>query len=125
MSRFIFFFQAEDGIRDLTVTGVQTCALPISGSRLEIRLNQQVATLPRRSLQILSRNDTSLLKPIGRMGTQFELRSGLLNIKESSTLGPTQTQGKQREFAVTQTSELRRPVQEASPRAIGSRPSLS
>src|SRR5256886_2930019 len=27
---FVFFFQAEDGIRDLTVTGVQTCALPIS-----------------------------------------------------------------------------------------------
>src|SRR5690349_22879088 len=26
---FIFFFQAEDGIRDLYVTGVQTCALPI------------------------------------------------------------------------------------------------
>src|SRR2546430_10733536 len=26
----IFFFQAEDGIRDLTVTGVQTCALPIA-----------------------------------------------------------------------------------------------
>src|SRR2546430_14368689 len=26
---FCFFFQAEDGIRDLTVTGVQTCALPI------------------------------------------------------------------------------------------------
>src|SRR5688572_31378399 len=29
MSLFYFFFQAEDGIRDLTVTGVQTCALPI------------------------------------------------------------------------------------------------
>src|SRR3712207_7629783 len=26
-----FFFQAEDGIRDIGVTGVQTCALPISG----------------------------------------------------------------------------------------------
>src|SRR5256884_281032 len=26
---FVFFFQAEDGIRDLAVTGVQTCALPI------------------------------------------------------------------------------------------------
>src|SRR5689334_23443056 len=26
---FLFFFQAEDGIRDGTVTGVQTCALPI------------------------------------------------------------------------------------------------
>src|SRR5204862_3362133 len=30
---FFFFFQAEDGIRDLYVTGVQTCALPISSSR--------------------------------------------------------------------------------------------
>src|SRR5256886_17174588 len=29
----LFFFQAEDGIRDLTVTGVQTCALPISDTR--------------------------------------------------------------------------------------------
>src|SRR5215203_595134 len=30
---FFFFFQAEDGIRDIGVTGVQTCALPISGVR--------------------------------------------------------------------------------------------
>src|SRR2546430_8118919 len=29
MVDLFFFFQAEDGIRDLTVTGVQTCALPI------------------------------------------------------------------------------------------------
>src|SRR5438309_9161946 len=29
---FFFFFQAEDGIRDGTVTGVQTCALPILAS---------------------------------------------------------------------------------------------
>src|SRR2546421_4226671 len=28
---YFFFFQAEDGIRDLIVTGVQTCALPICG----------------------------------------------------------------------------------------------
>src|SRR3712207_9359258 len=28
-----FFFQAEDGIRDIGVTGVQTCALPISADR--------------------------------------------------------------------------------------------
>src|SRR2546426_7341838 len=31
MIDFFFFFQAEDGIRDYKVTGVQTCALPISG----------------------------------------------------------------------------------------------
>src|SRR5256885_3816951 len=29
----VFFFQAEDGIRDYKVTGVQTCALPISPAR--------------------------------------------------------------------------------------------
>src|SRR5256884_5137428 len=29
-ARVVFFFQAEDGIRDVAVTGVQTCALPIS-----------------------------------------------------------------------------------------------
>src|SRR5438309_10430766 len=32
--RAYFFFQAEDGIRDGTVTGVQTCALPIWSARL-------------------------------------------------------------------------------------------
>src|SRR5207237_2331731 len=31
-----FFFQAEDGIRDSSVTGVQTCALPISGDLLAL-----------------------------------------------------------------------------------------
>src|SRR5436305_14810705 len=31
-----FFFRAEDGIRDADVTGVQTCALPISGSRVHL-----------------------------------------------------------------------------------------
>src|SRR5437667_8844299 len=36
---FFFFFQAEDGIRDRDVTGVQTCALPIfrGGARLGAR----------------------------------------------------------------------------------------
>src|SRR2546422_8625050 len=33
-----FFFQAEDGIRDVAVTGVQTCALPILTAAGEIRL---------------------------------------------------------------------------------------
>src|SRR2546430_7009369 len=34
---FFFFFQAEDGIRDLTVTGVQTCALPIFVAKSGLR----------------------------------------------------------------------------------------
>src|SRR2546430_7481966 len=39
-----FFFQAEDGIRDLTVTGVQTCALPIFPERV-VRLVQEMRRL--------------------------------------------------------------------------------
>src|SRR5262249_56030347 len=40
----VFFFQAEDGIRDWSVTGVQTCALPISvGKPLGIILANQPA----------------------------------------------------------------------------------
>ena len=35
---FFFFFQAEDGIRDRNVTGVQTCALPISLNVLKTKL---------------------------------------------------------------------------------------
>src|SRR5438270_8632658 len=38
-----FFFQAEDGIRDLTVTGVQTCALPILRRKIDIEQLRVVA----------------------------------------------------------------------------------
>src|SRR6266511_2400955 len=38
---FFFFFQAEDGIRDFHVTGVQTCALPISEEARPHRLERE------------------------------------------------------------------------------------
>src|SRR3989440_4561411 len=41
-----FFFQAEDGIRDLIVTGVQTCALPISTSTRDACATQRLTTRP-------------------------------------------------------------------------------
>src|SRR5688500_20284083 len=45
----IFFFQAEDGIRDYKVTGVQTCALPISHDRAQRRRQgRRVARAPAR-----------------------------------------------------------------------------
>src|SRR2546430_10755597 len=43
-----FFFQAEDGIRDLTVTGVQTCALPIC-QPLWLRLRSGLKGVGRRN----------------------------------------------------------------------------
>src|SRR5256885_7213858 len=41
MALGFFFFQAEDGIRDYKVTGVQTCALPISFRGLDDRLGMR------------------------------------------------------------------------------------
>src|SRR5258706_2408376 len=42
---FFFFFQAEDGIRDWSVTGVQTCALPISYAVFCLRSEQHTSEL--------------------------------------------------------------------------------
>src|SRR5437667_4192851 len=46
---FFFFFQAEDGIRDRDVTGVQTCALPISLSQMSRRVSDDGAEAARAS----------------------------------------------------------------------------
>src|SRR5256886_12493539 len=58
----VFFFQAEDGIRDLTVTGVQTCALPIS--RIWSSLPISVKILGDCIGSICQRIDTSTCIPI-------------------------------------------------------------
>src|SRR5256886_11403566 len=59
ISGICFFFQAEDGIRDLTVTGVQTCALPIC-KRREFRIAQEAL--------VTSATDTSRLAGIRYKG---------------------------------------------------------
>src|SRR3712207_7828603 len=41
----LFFFQAEDGIRDIGVTGVQTCALPILIPRVHDRYGKERSAL--------------------------------------------------------------------------------
>src|SRR3970040_251633 len=57
---FIFFFQAEDGIRDTSVTGVQTCALPISLKVSAVR--ERYGVLEYRSMGVLGfRSVTPLL----------------------------------------------------------------
>src|SRR2546429_4355723 len=50
MYRVLFFlFQAEDGIRDVAVTGVQTCALPIFEQLAELCMNSRVVSPPERT----------------------------------------------------------------------------
>src|SRR5690606_40092179 len=62
----VFFFQAEDGIRDFHVTGVQTCALPIC---LPVHVIE--------SLSKLERERRSLRSELGREPTPSELAKAL------------------------------------------------
>src|SRR5260370_25193857 len=50
---YFFFFQAEDGIRDSSVTGVQTCALPIS---------KQEGTFPKHNKVVVATSEPSDLQ---------------------------------------------------------------
>src|SRR5689334_24203712 len=52
---FFFFFQAEDGIRDGTVTGVQTCALPISWRGIATPDILRGAVVEQRQLPVVDR----------------------------------------------------------------------
>src|SRR6266853_5722672 len=67
---FFFFFQAEDGIRDLTVTGVQTCALPIFGTDLD-------------KAQVLTQNRVAIAEP--RLPEDVR-RLGVTTLKSSPDL---------------------------------------
>src|SRR2546421_9067784 len=62
-----FFFQVEDGIRDLIVTGVQTCALPISGNQFRTSLPPDVEHL----LACGSPPSPSFTADIGRFAAAF------------------------------------------------------
>src|SRR5204863_1766799 len=66
---FFFFFQAEDGIRDLYVTGVQTCALPILAEE---------ARVVRRIFEWVGRDHCSLREVARRLkGEGVRTRTGL------------------------------------------------
>src|SRR5207248_4963482 len=89
----VFFFQAEDGIRDRTVTGVQTCALPIFdylrylyglfdleprrelGPRLEVEEPVQVAQIVDAAVE-LGRNLLSGRSEERRVGKERRTRGG-------------------------------------------------
>src|SRR3712207_8601259 len=77
--RYFFFFQAEDGIRDIGVTGVQTCALPIF-----LKLN------PARRLIDFACSQLSFLSCGTKLPERFCEDFGLLNgvpCEQRSTIG--------------------------------------
>src|SRR6266540_6031028 len=77
---FFFFFQAEDGIRDRDVTGVQTCALPISETDDGILLSRAgcLETLLRYEPDgTLSENLATSWKQVKPTAWDFQLREGV------------------------------------------------
>src|SRR6266536_5702482 len=85
-----FFFQAEDGIRDPLVTGVQTCALPILGSssghsRLGYLRPGRGDSIPVEGLADLAQPCT------GRLVAERSLEAGLV---EAARLEPERTGGR-------------------------------
>src|SRR2546430_9322258 len=78
-----FFFQAEDGIRDLTVTGVQTCALPISFHRAA-RGAMERRTGPRHRDRRRRRSDRSHLP--GIPGTWPDLAASGAELRDARSL---------------------------------------
>src|SRR5438046_9231432 len=68
-----FFFQAEDGIRDWSVTGVQTCALPISPQSQPVFLRRSRAVI-KRSVQASARIGRSQRSEERRVGKEGRAR---------------------------------------------------
>src|SRR5206468_5609293 len=70
-----FFFQAEDGIRDLIVTGVQTCALPISLREGQAWLGSTRISGPDTSLTLSGTYDLrSAAAGVGTLSGRFDAR---------------------------------------------------
>src|SRR3989475_5991006 len=91
---FFFFFQAEDGIRDLTVTGVQTCALPIShssGVRAGAVVSRQWASRlsPRNSPTFVSVLLMLMARSMGGVSIDGETRGRQAALSLLETRGPT------------------------------------
>src|SRR5256884_4819858 len=87
MYRF-FFFQAEDGIRDVAVTGVQTCALPISknlpGRKSDVQESQWLMKLHTYGLL---RNSFRPSPEIRVMRTHWRQRNDLVQRSEERRVG--------------------------------------
>src|SRR2546430_11097279 len=78
-----FFFQAEDGIRDLTVTGVQTCALPICCLRNYLIRKKLLAQLSARRRGRADRLSSPVLPRAGRRAKPEDRKSTRLNSSHS------------------------------------------
>src|SRR3989442_3545208 len=85
-----FFFQAEDGIRDADVTGVQTCALPIYYVRAYVTpgpVNVQLASFRGMGLVIVGRSQSSSLISLNMNGVLGEQTAFFADRSEERRVG--------------------------------------
>src|SRR6266404_8968749 len=88
MSLF-FFFQAEDGIRDKLVTGVQTCALPISSGSNERELTREPwRRMVSASGEHLEKGASHEVLDVEKLSLLFELSRGFNALIELDELLP-------------------------------------
>src|SRR3989475_4691796 len=81
-----FFFQAEDGIRDLTVTGVQTCALPIclnygDYSYIENFIQDGGSTFPLTNIPRRQQFFSIWIRPVPPVNALYALRQATRELK--------------------------------------------
>src|SRR2546426_5560910 len=91
-----FFFQAEDGIRDYKVTGVQTCALPIYRSQAHFVLPETLAQFRRRldpelldalvAIQAAAAMEAGLVSPAHLLVDTFPSEQGSQRVTDATTL---------------------------------------
>src|SRR5699024_11267169 len=92
---FSFFFQAEDGIRDRNVTGVQTCALPISGGLLLSKIYEEAGRPAPRSSAPSTTRGRSAWRPTAsppRTASSTRSSTGYGNVRNSYAHVPPRRQ---------------------------------
>src|SRR5688572_33351653 len=94
-----FFFQAEDGIRDLTVTGVQTCALPIFTIAADGRIQLHYRPNNLRAHRLLVRETRRILRRLGFPLVVAHSRSEERRVGKSVDLGGRRIIKKKKEKA--------------------------
>src|SRR6266540_31908 len=86
---FFFFFQAEDGIRDRDVTGVQTCALPISKGLADGEVKGEDETLIEIGRRMVNRKDPlQIVTEVTLLG-MTEVNKDVLDADKRGTLKGT------------------------------------
>src|SRR5699024_11644163 len=80
-SPVMFFFQAEDGIRDRNVTGVQTCALPISADSRRQPFRMREVTFEAEADRMVATTD-QLVDAVGKTRRPQSPRAALANYRK-------------------------------------------